>query len=274
MTTPSRPARRDAYRQMIDRFGGSRYRSDWSDSRDHHRRLLSEFIGTFGLVIVLSFGAAILTARSQPHISNTTLVTLLSATSSLWLVVSIYALGDVSAHFNPAMTFAYAVRGDMSWRRAAIYWVVQFAGALAAAGLARAWFGPSSGLASVGPPPGQAWSAMGFEALLTGGFVLLILATTQGPKLNGPFTPLAVAAYIMSLGTVGGLFEGAAMNPARALGPNLAVGRLQDAWVYVLGPVLGALAAVGLDRLLRGPATVGEAEAAESESAPAPGGKA
>ncbi len=255
------------YKTMLTRFGDGRYHADWDDSRGHHRRLISEFIGTFGLVFVLSFGAAILKAYASPAISDVAMVGLLSAVSSLWLVIAIYALGDISAHFNPAMTFAFALRGDMSWRRAGLYWITQLVAALAAAGLARLWFGPGSGLAATLPQPHHAWAAVAFEAVLTGGFVLLVLAMTRGPKLNGPFTPLAVGAYVMSLGSVGGLYEGAAMNPARALGPDIMVGQPAAGWVYVLGPLLGAAAAVGVDFILRGPADLTEAEAAESERA-------
>ena len=182
------------YRTLIADRAGPRYHTDWSDASHHHRRLIAEFIGTFGLVAVLSFGAAILRGFGHPPVSNVVIVTLLSAISSLWLVVAIYALGDVSAHFNPAMTFAFALRGDMSWRRAAPYWVVQCTAAIKAALLARATFGSASGLASVVPQPGAEWNAVAFETALTGGFVLLLLAMSQGPKLNGPFTPLAVAA--------------------------------------------------------------------------------
>ena len=253
------------YQMLSAERAGPRYHADWSDASHHHRRLIAEFIGTFGLVGVLSFGSAILNGFGQPAVSNVVVVTLLSAISSLWLVVAIYALGDVSAHFNPAMTFAFALRGDMSWRRAGTYWAVQCAAAITAALLARVTFGTASGLASVVPQAGAAWGAVVFEAALTGGFVLLLLAISQGPKLNGPFTPLAVAAYIMSLGTMGGLYEGAAMNPARALGPDLAVGRLDIVWVYALGSLLGAVAAVALDRVLRGAATSAEARIAESE---------
>ena len=257
-----------AYQTLLADRAGPRYHADWSDASHHHRRFVSEFIGTFGLVGVLSFGSAILTGFGQPPVGNVVIVTLLSAISSLWLVIAIYALGDVSAHFNPAVTFAFALRGDMSWRRAGVYWIVQCVAAIAAAMLARAAFGTTSGLASVVPQPGAPWGAVAFEAVLTGGFVLLLLAISQGPKLNGPFTPLAVAAYIMSLGTMGGLYEGAAMNPARALGPNLAIGRLDVVWVYVLGSLIGAAVAVALDRVLRGRATEGEAGIAESEPAP------
>lgn len=205
-----------AREQLIAVVGEKRYRADWTNNRHRVRRLLSEFIGTFGLLFVLSAGAGAITAGAAAPLNKVALVALLSATSALWLVAAIYALGDVSAHFNPAMTFAFALRGDMHWYMAAAYWLVQFAAAAAGSLLARAFFGTSSHLAATMPSPGQAWPAAAFEAIITGGMVLIVLAMAAGPKLNGPFVPLAVGAYIFSLGMTGGPYEGAAMNPARA----------------------------------------------------------
>ena len=162
------------------------------------------------------------------------------------------------------MTFAFALRGDMSWTRAFFYWVFQCAGACCASLLARAFFGVSSGLAGVHPPSGQVWQSVGFEALLTASFVLLVLAMTRGPKLNGSFTPLAVAAYVISFGTFGGLFEGAAFNPARALAPDVATGDYSHLWVYFLGDACGVFIAVLIDRYLRGAANTAESNAAEA----------
>jgi aquaporin Z len=76
----------------------------------------------------------------------------------------------------------------------------------------------------------------------------------DGPKLNGPFVPLAVGAYVMAWVTMGGTFDGAAFNPARAFGPDLAIGNLSTSWVYLVGSVVRAVLAVGFARVLRGPA--------------------
>jgi fumarate hydratase class II len=105
--------------------------------------------------------------------------------------------------------------------------------------------------------------AAGFEAILTFGLVLMVLNLANGPKLNGPFVPLAVGAYIMAWGTMGGPFDGASMNPARSFGPDVAIGNLSTWWVYLIGPVVGAVIAVGVAYLLRGPAKAQEAIAAE-----------
>ena len=75
------------------------------------------------------------------------------------------------------------------------------------------------------PKPGQSWQAAGFEAIITFGLVLMVLSLANGPKLNGPFIPLAVGAYIMAWGTMGGPYDGASMNPARSFGPDVAIGQ-------------------------------------------------
>ena len=187
---------------------------------------------------------------------------MLSAVSALWLVVAVYFLGDISAHFNPATTLAFALRRDMGWVMAGVYWVVQFAAAVCGSLLARAFFGPAGKLAATMPQPGQSWQAAMFEAIITFGLVLMVLNLANGPKLDGPFIPIAVGAYILAWGTMGGPYEGASMNPARSFGPDVAIGNLSTWWVYLVGPVAGAVIAVGVAHVLRGPAKVQEAAAA------------
>ena len=90
----------------------------------------------------------------------------------------------------------------------------------------------------------------------------MVLGMANGPKLSGPYVPFAVAAYIMAWGSMGGPFDGAAMNPARALGPDVALGDLSTYWVYVVGPISGAAIAVLVATTLRGSAKAQEARAA------------
>ena len=90
----------------------------------------------------------------------------------------------------------------------------------------------------------------------------MVLNLANGPKLNGPFVPLAVGTYIMAWGTMGGPFDDASMNPARSFGLDLAVGNLSTWWAYLLGPVAGAVIAVGVAYVLCGPATAQGARAA------------
>jgi aquaporin Z len=248
---------------LIASVGGQRGYADWTNPDHRFRRLLSEFIGMAGLTFVLSGGAAILARYGGTGIQKWQAVFILSLVSALWLVVAVYFLGDISAHFNPATTLAFALRRDMGPVMAAVYWVVQFGAAVCGSLLARAFFGVHGHLAATMPPHGMSWQAAGFEAIITFGLVLMILNLANGPKLNGPFVPLAVGAYIMAWGTMGGPFEGASMNPARSFGPDVAIGDLSTWWVYLIGPVVGAVIAVGFAYVLRGPAKTQEAAAAE-----------
>jgi aquaporin Z len=247
---------------LIASVGGQRGWADWANPRHRLRRLLAEFIGMAGLTFVLSAGAAILARYGGRPLQPWQTVLVLSAVSALWLVVAIYFLGDISAHFNPAMTLAFTLRRDMGWVMACAYWIVQFVAAACGSLLARAFFGPAGNLAATMPKPGQSWQAVGFEVIITFGLVLMVLNMANGPKLNGPFVPLAVGAYIMAMGTMGGPYEGASMNPARSFGPDLALGNLSTWWVYLIGPVAGAAVAVGVAYVLRGPAKAQEAGAA------------
>jgi len=250
---------------LIASVGGARGYADWTNPDHRLRRLLAEFIGMAGLTFVLSGGAAILVRYGGRALQPWQTVLVLSLISALWLVVAVYFLGDISAHFNPATTLAFALRKDMGWIMAGAYWVVQFAAAICGSLLARAFFGRAGNLAATMPKPGQSWQAAGFEAIITFGLVLMVLNLANGPKLNGPFIPLAVGAYIMAWGTMGGPYDGASMNPARSLGPDVAIGDLSTWWVYLVGPVVGAVIAVGVAHVLRGPARVQEASAAEGE---------
>jgi aquaporin Z len=267
VTTP--PAERENPRRepvgraaLIASVGGQRGWADWANPNHRLRRLLAEFIGMAGLTFILSGGAAILFRYGGRSLQPWQTVLVLSLVSALWLVVAVYFLGDISAHFNPATTLAFALRRDMGWVMAGFYWIVQFAAAICGSLLARAFFGPASHLAATMPKPGQSWQAAGFEAIITFGLVLMVLNLANGPKLNGPFIPLAVGAYILAWGTMGGPYEGASMNPARSFGPDVAIGNLSTWWVYLIGPVAGAVIAVGVARVLRGPARIREASAA------------
>ena len=193
---------------LIASVGGQRGWADWANPEQRLRQLLAEFIGMAGLTFVLSGGAAILARYGGWTLRPWQVVLVLSLVSALWLVVAVYFLGDISAHFNPATTLAFALRSDMSWVMAGIYWVVQFAAAVCGSLLARAFFGPAGHLAATMPQPGQSWQAAAFEMIITFGLILMILNMANGPKLNGPFGPLAVGAYILAWGTMGGPYEG------------------------------------------------------------------
>jgi aquaporin Z len=163
-------------------------------------------------------------------------------------------MGKVSgAHLNPAVSVAFALRGDFPWRRVPGYIIVQLIGATLAALALRGLIDVSakfgSNYVAAGYSGGQGWL---MEALLTMGLVSVILGTASGAQNIGIFGALGVGAYIALAGLWGSPISGASMNPARTFGPDLVAGKFTDYWVYIGGPLTGAIIAVGLAYVLRG----------------------
>lgn len=241
---------------------GNRFSADWKSKNHRERRLVSEFIGTAGLTFVLSCGAAVLSRYGGATLAPFEYAFILSAISALWLVAAVYFLGGISCHFNPAMTLAFTLRGDMGVPMACAYVCVQYVAAAAGSCLALFLVGMGGNLAATIPQEGMLWQAVVFEAILTFGMVLLVLSMANGPQLTGPFIPLAIGAYVMAVGTMGGPFDGAAFNPARAFGPDFARSDFSTYWVYLLGALIGSVCAVIVAKFLRGPAKAEESLAA------------
>jgi glycerol uptake facilitator-like aquaporin len=241
---------------------GPRFSSDWKSNQHRERRLLSEFIGLSGMTFFLSGGASILAQYGGGELAPFQYAFILSTIAGLWIMAAVYFLGDISAHFNPAMTLAFAIRGDMGKAMAAAYILVQFIAAAAGSSLALYLFGEGGNLAATMPKEGLELKSMLFEAVLTFAMVLLVLSMANGPKLNGPFVPIAVGGYIIAAGTMGGPFDGAAFNPARAFGPDFALGNFTGYWIYPVGSLIGVILAVIAAHFLRGPAKAQESQAA------------
>jgi len=161
-------------------------------------------------------------------------------------------MGAVSgAHLNPAVTFAFALRGDFLWRRVPGYVAAQLAGgALASLFL---WAVLGRGGATL-PGPGIAdWQAALIELALTVGLVSTILGTASKAQNVGPLSAVAVGGYVILAGLWASPVSGASMNPARSFGPALVLGHFAHFWPYVAGPFAGAALAVAIAFVLRGP---------------------
>ena len=222
---------------------------NFNDPSQEWRRLFSELYGTFLLVIVAA-GGGMMSQAFPGAISRTAAV----VAPGLMVLGIILFMGKVSgAHLNPAVSIAFALRGDFPWRRVPGYIVVQLMGATLAGLLLNALIGVSASYGSNYPAAGHSvWAAFGMEALLTLGLVSVILGTASGAQNVGLFGAFGVGAYIALAGLWGSPISGTSMNPARTFGPDLASADFTDYWVYVAGPVLGAVAAVGIAFVLRG----------------------
>jgi aquaporin Z len=225
-------------------FGDPR---DFDDPHKEWRRLFSELLGTFALVLVAS-GGGILHAKGQ--------ISLAAAVVAPGLMVTaiILFMGAVSgAHLNPAVSLAFALRGDFPWRRVPGYIVVQLVGATLACLFLRLVFGNVEHLGATLPGPGyKSWQALLMEIVLTTLLVSVILGTASAAQNVGAIAALGVGGYVALAGLWAAPVSGVSMNPARSFGPALVSGDFTSYWVYVAGPVAGALIAVGFALVLRG----------------------
>jgi aquaporin Z len=223
---------------------------DFQDPGQEWRRLFSELYGTFLLVIVAA-GAGMMSQAFPGTIDRSAAV----VAPGLMVMGIILFMGKVSgAHLNPAVSLAFAARGDFPWRRVPGYVIVQLAGAVLAALFLHGVIDVSAKFGSNFVAAGYS-SGRGYlmEALLTLGLVSVILGTASGAQNIGLFGALGVGGYIALAGLWGSPISGASMNPARTFGPDLVSGTFTDYWVYVAGPLTGALIAVGFAYVLRGP---------------------
>ena len=227
------------------------------------QRLLAEFAGTFLLTFVAA-GADVLEALTNGGIGHVARY----VAPALLVMAMIYTIGGISgAHINPAVTLAFFARRCFPASRIAGYLLAQFLGAICAAALLRALFGlaiergitkPSAGFGDV--------QALVMETVLTFVLVYTILATSREKAVVGKNSGLAVAGVIALCGLAFSPVSGASMNPARSLGPMIVGGHLDFSWIYVVGPVLGSLAAAGFVGVLHGAPSFDEKQSGEGGS--------
>ena len=237
------------------------------DLMDPLRRGVAEFVGAFTLVFVgvsaILLGGGDLLGVAFAH--------------GLAIAVMVSAVGHISGgHFNPAITLGFLVTRRIAPVLGLVYITAQIAGATAAALAARGLF-PGQADENAGVPqlndalsPG---AGMAFEAILTFFLVWVVFATAVDPR--GTFKSIAGLAIGLTITLdilAGGPLTGAAMNPARAFGPQLVQGLWADGWIYYAGPALGAIvAALAYEWLyLRplAPVPVGPAETGVREPRP------
>jgi aquaporin NIP len=151
----------------------------------------------------------------------------------------IYAVGHISgAHFNGAVTFAFALTRHFPWPRAVAYWGAQLIGALVAAALLRASLGKIADIGATLPSGSQGQSFL-WEAVMSAFLMFVILAVATDSRAVGEAAAIAIGGTIALDAMFGGPISGASMNPMRSAGPALASGNLHALWLYILAPVLG-----------------------------------
>jgi aquaporin Z len=253
-----------------DAMLGDRFMIRFSEDTLKHRplsiRLIIEFIGTFILVTVAAGSGVINHYVGGGPISRTAAVIAPGAV----VMAMIYALGPLSGlHINPAVTLAFTGRGVFKVAWVLPYLVVQFAGAICAALLLQAMYGhvSSGGNYPIAKPGGE-WRSLVMEIILTAILVTVILNTATGYRSIGHNAALAVGSTVALLGLFASPISGASMNPARTLGPDIVSWDFTGWWIYIIGPIAGAIIAVLMIALVRGLPGKAEREAAEGGALP------
>jgi MIP family channel proteins len=205
----------------------------------------AEALGTFALVV---FGCGAIAVDARGHGLGQLGIAL---AFGLVVAVMVYAIGHISgAHLNPAVSVAFAVGGRMPWLRAASYAAAQIAGAITAALVLTLTLGSDADIGATAPTipvlPALAW-----EAGATFVLVLVICAVATDARAPRDTAAIAIGAAVALGATVAGPLTGGSMNPARSIGPALISGHTGDLWLYVAGPVIGAISASMAYRLLR-----------------------
>jgi len=212
------------------------------------RLLAAEFIGTFALVFA-GCGAIMVDAKTGAlgHVG-------VAISFGLVIMAMIYAVGHISgAHFNPAVTFAFALSRHFPWSRAIAYWCAQVLGALVAALLLR---GSLGNIAHVGAtlPSGSQGQSFLWELVLSFFLMFVIMAVATDTRAVGEAAAIAIGGTVGLDAMFGGPISGASMNPARSAGPAIVSGDLHALWIYLTAPVLGTAVGAIVYQFIRGEA--------------------
>jgi MIP family channel proteins len=209
------------------------------------RALVAEAFGTFALVFA-GAGAVMVDAKTHQlgHVG-------VAITFGLVIMAMIYAVGHVSgAHFNAAVTFAFALTRHFPWPRVFAYWGAQLLGALTAALVLR---GSLGNIAHVGAtlPSGSQGQSFLWELIMTAFLMFVILAVATDTRAVGEAAAIAIGGTIALDAMFGGPISGASMNPVRSLGPAIVSGDLHALWLYIVAPIIGASAGGVLYQVVR-----------------------
>lgn len=203
------------------------------------KKYIAEALGTFAIVFC-GTGAIIIDQQTNGAITHVGI----AMTFGFIVMSMIYALGNISgAHFNPAVTIAFAVAKRFESKQILPYIFSQLMGAIAASYLLKLMF-PVNQFLGATLPAGSELQSLVLEFILTFFLMLVILNVAHGSKEQGMFAGIAIGSMVLLEAMFAGPVCGASMNPARSLAPAIASTHVEHLWIYLIGPVAGASAAV------------------------------
>lgn len=203
------------------------------------KKYISEFIGTFSMIFCGTGAMTVneVTGGDVTHVG-------IAITWGLIVMAMIYAFGETSgAHFNPAVTIAFAYAKKFAWKEVPKYIIAQVLGAFAAS-LILCYLFPTSEYLGATISTVDVGRAFVMELLLTFFLMLVIINVSTGSKEIGIIAGIAVGAVVLLEAMFAGPITNASMNPARSIAPAIVAGKMQHLWMYILAPILGAILAV------------------------------
>lgn len=203
------------------------------------RKYVAEAIGTFALVFC-GTGAIVINKETGGTVSHVGI----AITFGSIVMAMIYTLGSISgAHLNPAVTIAFTVAKRFQLKEVLPYIVSQLIGGFLASLILKVLFPANETLGST-IPAGTEMQSFVLEFLLTFFLMLVIINVATGSKEQGMFAGLAIGSTVLLEAMFAGPICGASMNPVRSMSPALASGYLAHLWLYIMAPILGAIAAI------------------------------
>ena len=212
------------------------------------KKIYSEIIGTFAMVFCGCGAMTIneITGGSVTHVG-------IAITWGLIVMAMIYAFGETSgAHFNPAVTVAFAFAKKFSWKDVPKYLFAQTIGAFLAIFILWFLFPESESFGHTYPADGfEPYKAFVLELILTFFLMVVIINVSTGSKETGTMAAIAVGSVILLEAMFAGPMTKASMNPVRSLAPAIISGNLQHLWLYLSAPFIGAILAVLSCKLIK-----------------------
>jgi aquaporin NIP len=203
------------------------------------QKYVSEIIGTFAMLFC-GTGAIIINLETNGSITHLGI----AITFGLVVMAMINSLGSISgAHFNPAVTIAFAVAKKFEVKEVLPYIISQLIGALLASATLRLLF-PKNVFLGATMPLNNDFQAFILEFIITFILMFVIINVAHGSKEQGLFAGISIGATVLLLALFAGPICGASMNPFRSLAPALVSNHLEHLWLYLIAPILGASSSV------------------------------
>ncbi|KAK6932731.1 Major intrinsic protein [Dillenia turbinata] len=211
------------------------------------QKLIAEILGTYFLIFA-GCGAVIV------NLNKDKVVTLpgISIVWGLVVMVMVYSVGHISgAHFNPAVTIAFATCKRFPWKQVLPFIAAQVLGSTLASGTLRLIFNGKQEQFPGTLPAGTDVQSLVIEFIITFYLMFVISGVATDNRAIGELAGLAVGATVLLNVMIAGAISGASMNPARSLGPAIVANNYKGIWIYILGPITGAIAGAWAYNLIR-----------------------